>query len=204
MRVALTGGVGSGKSTVLSFFRKKGALTLDADQIVHRAFKKQTVINKICRFMGRGLVINRREVDKKKLAALIFSSPVARKKLEAILHPIVRREMKSQMAKNKNRIAVCDVPLLFETGWNKNFDKVIVVDAPLVTRLKRLQAKGWTLADAKRRIRAQWPLARKVKKADFVVKNNSSLKNTKSQVDLIWNQLRGLHGISARTTTAAK
>jgi dephospho-CoA kinase len=92
---------------------------------------------------------------------------------------------------------VCDVPLLFESRGHYKFEKVIVVDAPMAVRLKRLERRGFSASDARARMKAQWPLAKKVKRADFVIRNGGSIQTTQAQVNRLWALLdRGTYGIA--------
>lgn len=194
--VGLTGGMGSGKSTVLAYFKMKGAQVLDADQIVHELLKKDhAVLRAIKRTFGADVFDASGLVNRKALAARAFISAAQRRKLEKILHPRVRQRIWNDLKKSKNNVSVVDIPLLYESKWEGELDGVVVVDATLRTRLRRLKKKGFALADAKRRIRQQMDLKTKVKRADFVVKNNGSLAQTKKQVDAIWKKLPTLtHG----------
>lgn len=102
------------------------------------------------------------------------------------------------MKQSKKEIAICDVPLLYESRYPYGFKKIIVVDAPLSVRLKRLKRRGVSLGDARARMKAQWPLSKKVKRADFVIRNGGSIKTTQAQVDRLWALLRrGTYGIAA-------
>jgi dephospho-CoA kinase len=186
--IGLTGGLGSGKSTVLSLLRKKGAFTWDADAAVRRALSSGQVLAKIRRLFGDD-VFRGKKLDRRRLAQIVFSSLKDRRRLESVLHPRVRRECRLTLRRQKAEIAVCDVPLLYETGNRYGFKKVIVVDAPLGVRLKRLKGRGFSPAEAQARIKAQWPLSKKVKKADFVIRNGGSIQKTKAQVDRIWADL---------------
>jgi dephospho-CoA kinase len=189
--IGLTGGIGSGKSTVLALFKKKGAFTLDSDAIVHRLQKQKTVLNAIKREFGSGVFAAGGELDRKKLAAVVFSSPARKKKLERMIHPLVRKEIYGRLKRRKGNVTVVDVPLLYESGWKNEFDRVIVVNAALKNRVRRLKQKGFDAADIRRRIKAQWSLAKKARLADFVVDNNGPLARTKKQIDPIWNQITG-------------
>jgi dephospho-CoA kinase len=154
------------------------------------------VLKKIRRAFGPD-VFKKKSLDRKALARRIFGRPVERKKLERILHPIVRREYRKAVKRRGKRIAVCDVPLLFESRGHYKFEKVIVVDAPLAVRLKRLERRGFSASDARARMKAQWPLAKKVKRADFVIRNGGSIQTTQAQVNRLWALLdRGTYGIA--------
>lgn len=202
--VGLTGGLGSGKSTVLTMFRKKGAFTLDADADVQAALKRPEVLKKIRRNFGPE-VFSGRQLNRRALAALVFKNARERRKLERLIHPLVRKNFRRKLAKKKGTVAVCDVPLLYERGWPSRFDRVVVVDAPAAVRVKRLKKRGFSPKESAARMRAQWPLSHKVKRADFVIRNGGSIKNTQAQVNRIWDLLmRGSYGIAARTKNAVR
>lgn len=188
--VALTGGVGTGKSTVLGMFRKKGAFTLDADRIVHELLDKDPRTRaRIKKKLGSSFFKDSR-LDKKKLANRIFSSAKTRQGLERILHPSVEKRMREELSRRSGRVAVCDVPLLFEAGWKNKFDAVVVVQASPAVQRARLKKRGGRAADWRARIAAQWPLSRKVEQANFVIDNNGTQKRTDAQVDLIWKRIK--------------
>ncbi len=187
--IGLTGGLGSGKSTALTLFKKKGAFVLDADALVHESLKKKKVLQLIKKKFGPDVLTREGTLNRPKMAEIVFSSASKRRTLEKILHPLVRQNMEGALRQTKAKVAVCDVPLLYERGWYKRFKTVVVVTAPLGLRLKRLEKRGLSQAEAKKRIRAQWPLSKKVKRADFVIHNDSTIKKTKNQIDQIWNIL---------------
>jgi len=195
--IGLTGGLGSGKSTVLQMLRRKGAFTLDADKIVHGLLKKSAVQVKIKRAFGKD-VFKGRSLDRRKMADVVFRSDAKRKTLEKILHPLVRQQMARALSKKRSTVAVCDIPLLFEKGWGKKFDKVVVVFASMPQRRRRLLRRGFSDADIKARMKAQWPLKKKVSRADFVVMNDGTKKQTKHQVDEIWDFIRRIHGLTRK------
>jgi len=181
--LALTGGFGSGKSTVLKLLKQKGAFVLDADRIVHQTFSWDHKVRKrIKKVFG---TINRAE-----LSEIVFKSAKARRTLEKILHPVVRKKMFRELNRSKGWVAICDVPLLYEAGWKAKFDGVIVVNAPLAQRKKWLRIRGFSAANIQQRLRAQWPLAKKVKRADFVIQNNGSKNKLKQRVDKFWNAFK--------------
>ncbi len=191
-QVALTGGLGTGKSMVLKIFKQKGATTLDSDEIVRNALDKNKYIQqRIINLFGSSVAKGSKGLNKPALAKIIFSSTMKRKILEKLLHPIVKKVIEGEYSKSKKKIVVCDVPLLFETGWDKNFDSVIVVEANQALRMKRLRKRGMSVSDIRSRIKSQIPLSQKIKKADFVIHNNGTVRQTKKQVDTIWNNLKG-------------
>jgi len=188
--IGLTGGLGSGKSTVLSMFGRKGAFTFDADGVVRLLLEKdQIVLAQIRRIFGSRVFYPNGRIDKMELARRIFSSERDRRKLEGVLHPLVREALATFLESRKGGSAVCDIPLLFESGWDEIFDRVVVVDAPSDVRAARLMKRGMSPRDIKRRLKAQWPLERKTEKADFVINNAHAINNTYEQFQKLWSRI---------------
>lgn len=189
--LALTGGMGSGKSTVLAMLRKKGAFILDADQIVHETWlSNQTILKKVRRKFGPDIFDAHGNLIRRKLGEKIFGSPASVQFLEKLIHPVVRSTMVRELKKNAGDIAICDIPLLFETAQQKNFDGVIVVTASDALRRRRLLKKGFSNPDISKRFQRQMQLRKKVKQADFVVNNNGTQKQTQKQINQLWTLLR--------------
>jgi dephospho-CoA kinase len=187
--MALTGGIGSGKSTVLGLLKEKGAFVVDSDVIVHDILegggRPVARLEKIA-----GMPLRRDgQFDRRALARVIFANPGRRRQVEGVLHPEVRRRIVRALNSRRGNAAVADIPLLFETGWGKRFRPIVVVAASQKTRLARLARRGVRPTDAKRRMAAQWPLARKVKAADFVIDNNGSMKDLKQNVNDFWKAI---------------
>lgn len=205
--MGLTGGFGTGKSTVLEMFRRKGARVMDADAIVHRLFARDArLCRAVIRKFGRGVAGLDAGIDRKALAARVFRSTADRRSLERIVHPRVREEILAGMAKTRRGVVIADIPLLFESGWSGRFDRVVVVRANSRNRVRRLAARGFSARDFQRRARAQWPLSKKVRLADHVVDNNGTRARTRKQIDEIWEKInqprhvvRGRHGFTERT-----
>ncbi|OVE78272.1 dephospho-CoA kinase [bacterium F11] len=186
----LTGGLGSGKSTVLSFFKNKKVFCLDADKTVHDILKtNRHVLRKIRTEFGKEVFNSDGSLNRRNLAKIIFRTTRKRKKLENLLHPKVEAQFRLKLKKRKGKLAICDVPLLFEKGWNSYFDKTIVVWTSPENCEKRLLKRGFSLADIRTRMRAQWSLNRKVNQADFVIDNDESKSKTKKQVHLYGKKL---------------
>lgn len=189
--IGLTGGFGTGKSTVARLFRGLGAQVIDADKLAHRALKRgQSTYNVICARFGRKSILGTRgEINRKKLARIVFENPGKRKVLESIVHPFVFRQIK-RVTKKKRGILILEVPLLFETRFNEKMDANIVVRANEKSQIARLgKRSGTSRAEVKARNKAQMPIEKKAKLADFVIVNNGSLNETKKQVVQIWKQL---------------
>jgi dephospho-CoA kinase len=206
LRIGLTGGFGSGKSTVLAMFRRRGARVMDADAIVHDLFARDRRVRAaVARRFGRD-ILRKDGIDRRALARRVFDSPAERRALEAIVHPAVRRRIAEGARGMRGGVMVADVPLLYESGLRKKFDVVIVVQASASRRVRRLAARGFSARDFQRRARAQWPLTKKARLADHVVDNNGTKERTKNQVDEIWDSItnharvvRGRHGRTKRT-----
>ena len=185
MRLGLTGSFGSGKSTVARFIRQEGIPVIDADEIAHRVTRKGSEgLRKIIKEFGEEYLTAQGELDRKRLASVVFSSPQALKKLEAIVHPLVRQEELALLEKYKNEpLVVLCVPLLFEKGMDTYVDKVAVVIVDEEERYRRLnQRYGYTVEQIKERLNAQMPQEEKIRRADFVIDNSGSLAETQKQV----------------------
>ncbi|MBI5676019.1 MAG: dephospho-CoA kinase [Nitrospirae bacterium] len=198
--IGLTGGFGMGKSTVLRLFGKLGAETIDSDEIVHNILQRPETIRKITSLLGESVLKKRgkaisveaTKLDKKRVADIIFNEPEKRISIEKIIHPKVMRDIKALMNEkiknNPSLTVVVEVPLLFEAGYEKYFDKVIVVFCRRDVAIKRLLKKGFAKEDAIKRMRAQMPTTRKKASADFVIDNNDGIKKTGTQVKRFSNE----------------
>ena len=203
LRVGLTGGLASGKSTVAGFFRELGAFHLDADRLAHELIAPGGGAERevISRF-GGGILGNDGAIDRKALGAIVFSDHLALADLNAIVHPKVRKEIAQRIADQESgaspaEVALVDAALLVESGIQRDLDALIVVACPEPVQIARAVARGGlTEAEARARIAAQAPLAQKAAVADFVVNNGASLDETKRQVHRMWEALRGGRGLS--------
>ena len=196
LRVALTGGIATGKSHVLGWFRRRGIPVLDADVLAHGVMAPGTeAADAIAARFGAGIIGTDEGVDRKKLGAIVFDDAGARRDLEAIVHPAVYRAISAGLRAfellGDAPFAVVDVPLLYETGHAADFDRVIVTAAPVVEQRARLVARGLTEAEAGRRIAAQLPTEEKAARADFVVRTDGSFADTDRQVEDIVRKLEG-------------
>lgn len=191
--VGLTGGIGSGKTTVSRMLADRGAVVLDADVLARQAVDTGTPGSEavVSRF-GPGIVASDGSIDRAALAELVFADDAARADLEAIVHPEVRRRIAEAVAAHVDTddVVVVDSPLLFETGADGGFPFVVVVTAPDALRLSRLAARGMSEGDARARMAAQLPLEDKVARADAVLDNGGSVDELEVQVDRLWTGLR--------------
>ena len=194
--IGLTGGLGTGKTTVLKLFKNSGAYTIDADKLVHQILKKPLTIKKLAAVIGKGILIERASktfVNKKRMADIIFNNPQKRRAVEKIIHPEVIKtaeDIKTKiLAKKSDAIIVFEVPLLLEAGYEKIFYKIIVVYCSKEIAVNRVLRHGLSRKQALQRMRAQFPISRKKAAADFLINNNLSISNTKSQVKEIFKKI---------------
>lgn len=190
--VGLTGGIGSGKSTVARLLAARGAVILDADVFAREALAKGTAgFDHVVSLFGAGVVAPSGELDRAAIAARVFSDDVRRAELEAIVHPEVRRRIAEGIARESggDRVVVVDSPLLIETGAHEGFPVLIVVTASEGTRVARLVARGMDEADARARLAAQMPLEDKAAAADVLLDNEGNEAELQAQVDELWGKL---------------
>jgi dephospho-CoA kinase len=189
LRVALTGGIATGKSYVLDQLRQRGVACLDADALVHGVQAAGTEASAaIAARFGSDVLASDGSIDRGKLAPLVFADQAARRDLEAIVHPAVYRAIAAGLRGLEllgDSIAVVDVPLLYETGAEKDFDRVIVTACSPETQIARLVERGLTEGEARQRLAAQWPTQRKVERADFVIRTDGTFEETNRQIDEI-------------------
>ena len=186
LRVALTGGIATGKSHVLEQFRRRGVACLDADVLAHGVEAPGTEATQAIAARFGDVLTAEGAVDRRKLAPIIFADPAARRDLEAIVHPAVYRAIAAGLRAFEliggSALAVVDVPLLYETGHAADFDRVIVTACPPALQVARLVERGMSEADARQRMAAQWPTEEKASRADFVIRTDGSFENTDRQI----------------------
>ena len=195
--LALTGGIGSGKSTVAELFAAHGATIIDADAISRSLMEPgQQVLADVVATFGDNLLDESGRLNRQALADIVFNDDDARNRLNALVHPAVREESKLQLkaameADPDNAVIIQDIPLLVETGQAEKFDGVIVVYTQLDTRMQRLvDARGMNTDDARARIAAQATDEQRNAIADWIIDNSGSLENTAAQVAEVWDELR--------------
>jgi dephospho-CoA kinase len=189
--VGLTGNYGMGKTHVLSEFRMLGATTLESDRIVSSLLKERNVMLKVIGIFGEDVVNDKYKLDKKKIASKVFSDNLLRRKLEELLHPLVIKKISDEIKKIKMKksVVLVEIPLLFEGGYQDQFQKIIVVYAPKKTTFERLKRKGITKKEAVSRIRTQMPISVKKQKADYLINNGGTKNMTKKKVEKIYRSL---------------
>ena len=189
--VALTGGIGSGKSLAAQFFAELGALVIDADQLARDAIERGSDgFDQLIATFGDS-ILNNGLVDRRALGELIFRDPEAKKKLEAIIHPIVRREFEEAVESlEQDQILIYEIPILFETNAAQRFDYVITVEAKLELRKARLLKKGLRISEIESRIAAQATREERISVADHVFENDGSEDELLRSVENLWELLK--------------
>ena len=190
LKVALTGGIATGKSYVLDQFRRRGIPCLDADALAHGATAAGTeAAAAIAARFGSDILAADGSVDRARLGPIVFADSAARRDLEAIVHPAVFRAITAGLRAfemiGDAPLAVVDVPLLYETGAEGKFDKVIVTLSPPEKQVVRLIARGLSEEAAWQRLAAQMPTSAKAARADFVIRTDGPFEDTDRQVERV-------------------
>jgi dephospho-CoA kinase len=195
LKVGLTGGIACGKTVVRRRLEEGGIPTLDADSVVHRLLQSGTdVTRQIAESFGHAVIALDGSVDRKALGAIVFTDEEARKKLNAVVHPGVWREIErffDAREKASDPVAVIDAALMIETGSYRRYDLLVVVHCRPELQLERLMARdGLSREDAHRRIRSQMPIEEKRPFADYLVDTSGSIEETLKQTDDLASHLR--------------
>jgi dephospho-CoA kinase len=193
-RVALTGGIATGKSHVRAQFEKLGIPTIDADTLSREAVAVGTPgLAAVVHRFGRGVLAPSGGLDRQKLAAIVFMDAAARRDLEAIIHPAVRQATDAwfdSLDPARYSVAIADIPLLYEVGRERDFDAVIVTAVDPETQVRRVMERdGATEVEARQRLAAQLPIDEKVRRADFVIETEGTFEQTSEQVRRVLEQL---------------
>jgi len=189
MNIGLTGGIACGKSTVAEMFERRGALLVDADRIAREVvLPGSPVLGQIVDRFGQDVLLEDGSLNRKRLGEIVFNDEKARRDLNAIMHPAIRAIMRERMRNYESRfpdkLVVVDVPLLYESGLEPMFEEVVVVYVPREVQLRRLMARdSLSMEEAERRLKSQWPIEEKKRRADFVINNAGTIAETEQQVD---------------------
>jgi len=190
--VGLTGGIGSGKSTVASLLEQRGAVLVDADVFAREAVRAGTpAFDAVCRRFGDEIVGDNGELDRAALASIVFADRAALDDLEAIVHPEVRRMVADtlQAELDTDHVVVLVNPLLIEMGAHRDCDVVVVVSAAQETQVRRSMARGMDETDVRSRIAQQLSLEERARLADVILDNEGSLEELTQEVDVLWRDL---------------
>lgn len=198
--VGLTGGIGSGKSTVSAALARRGAVIVDADAVVREVQQPGSpVLARIAERFGAHVIAGDGSLDRAAVASIVFTDPEALKALNGIVHPAVGVEMNRRVLAERatDHVVVMDIPLLTEND-RPGLQARIVVDVPVETQVARLlQFRGFDEADARARIAKQATREQRLEKADFVVDNSGDLDALEPQIDRLWEWLRALPQLPA-------
>jgi dephospho-CoA kinase len=195
MNIGLTGGIACGKSTVSAMLVHRGAILVDADQIAREVVEPSSpVLHEVAEQFGNEVLLLDGSLNRKKLGEMIFGNDEARKKLESLLHPPIRALMRGRMEAfeqlHPDKLVVVDVPLLYESGLEYMFDKILVVFVPRDVQLQRLVERDkLSLEQAEARLKAQMDIELKRERADIVIDNRGTLEETEKQIGDLWRRM---------------
>jgi dephospho-CoA kinase len=191
--LGLTGGVGMGKSTAADFLRQRGLAVVDTDDLARRVVAPgQPAVREIAMTFGTHVVDSSGQLRRETLAEIVFADDVARRRLEAILHPRIRELWLAETRRwRATGVAqgVVVIPLLFETGAEAEFDATLCLACSAATQRERLVERGWSVEEAARRNRAQWPVEKKMGRSTYVVWNEAGLAVLAAQLDRVLKQI---------------
>jgi len=193
--IGLTGGIGSGKSTVSQFLKELGAVIIDADKVGHEAFKPDTELwREVVAAFGRQILKPSGDIDRKRLGEAVFGNPELLSRLNQVMHPRMYDMVKAQLEEYRRqgvRVVVLEAPLLIEAGWTSLVDEVWVTVASESTVLRRLQEQvGLSEQQSLARIRSQLSSEVRVRHADVVINTDCNLGELKARVRELWQGLR--------------
>jgi len=198
LRVGLTGGIASGKSTVGRMLGELGCRVIDSDRITRQLFEAGSPVNAaVAEAFGPRVVASDGTIDRKILGELVFENTELRQKLNSIVHPAINQRQSEFLAhaaaEDSHAIGIVEAALIVEVGTYKNYDKVIVVTcSPKIQRERLRERSGLTPQQIETRIASQMPLEEKIKVADFVIDNSGDIGKTRQQVEEVYRQLRAI------------
>lgn len=196
LKVGITGGLASGKTTVAKIFKSLGGCVFDADKIAHRAiFKGTSCYRKVVRTFGESILNADQSINRRKLGEIAFGNKVNYRKLCSIIHPWLFEEIKRKISKVEKKevkkVILLDAAVLIESGFYKNMDALVVVNTTRTQQLERAQKnRNIILPQLRQRMKFQLSLDKKLKFADYVIDNRGSLTKTKAQVEKLWREFK--------------
>jgi dephospho-CoA kinase len=194
LKVALTGGIATGKSYVLAQLRERGVPTIDADDLVHESFEPKTLTTQaIALEFGQAILQPDGRVNRVALASKVFADAKARLRLEAIVHPLVYKQILAWFKTVNAPAAVASIPLLYETHRESAFDAVVVTACKAEQQVERIMARGLSEEEARLRMAVQIPTEEKAVRADYVIWTSGTVKETAAQVDELLVKLAKRH-----------
>jgi dephospho-CoA kinase len=192
--IGLTGGIGSGKSTVARFLAELGAVTLDLDRVGHDILKQADVRDRLVETFGRGILDARGGISRSKLGRLVFNDPAALERLNAVSHPAIDRLVADRLEEYRRqgaRVVVLEAAAILEAGRTQGFDEIWVTIAPEASMLRRVRQRGGlSQKQAAARLHSQLTNEEKVRQADVVIENDGSLDELWERVAAVWRRLQ--------------
>ncbi|NLB56614.1 MAG: dephospho-CoA kinase [Lentisphaerae bacterium] len=189
LRICVTGGIACGKSTVGNFLKKRGYHIVDADSVCHELQETPEIISRITSAFGDNLLTNDKKICRKILADIVFNDSDRLVTLNNIMHPAARKAIDKIFDDNKKenkQMPIAIIPLVYEAGWEKDWDVIVCVAAPHSLQITRLQERGLSEKEAQKRIDSQMPLQKKMALADYVIFNSGTLKCLEEQIKEIF------------------
>jgi dephospho-CoA kinase len=196
LNAGLTGGIATGKSMVVQLLAGRGARIIDFDHLTRYVQEPgRPAWNELVSFFGWEIIKDDNTINRRKLGEIVFQNPEKLARLNAIVHPLIFQEWRHRLAvlqkENSTAIVISDIPLLIETGQQKDFDLVILVYAPTWQQLARLRARnGYSAEEARQRLASQLPVDLKIPYADIIIDNSSTLEKTSERVNEVWEELK--------------
>ena len=195
LKIGLTGGIGAGKSLVLQLLKNKGIPVLQTDVLGHVLLERKDLKSRLIRYFGKTILGPRNKIDRTKLGREVFQDPRKQKRINAITHPAIRREVLKWIGKKGKKgssLVVVEVPLIFERGFYRSFDGVLSVSAPRELRRKRLLKRGWSPKEIRKREGSQWSQSRKDRMADWVIVNTKDRETLQYSVERWLAEIRSM------------
>ena len=198
-KICITGGIACGKSLVGAYLRETGMSVIDADDVCHELMRGGPLAEKIAAAFGRKVLDSSGGIDRRELGRLVFAEEPLRRRLNAIVHPEARaaiglwlKALESACGRRgaAPKVAAALVPLVFEAGWEGDWDAIVCVAAPHSIQIERLKRKGLSRKDAAARVAAQMPLSEKMSRSDYVIFNAGPIAGLKSQAALVFRSVK--------------
>jgi dephospho-CoA kinase len=192
LRLGLTGGIASGKSTVSRIFAELGAIIIDSDVLAREVVAPGTEgLAEVVAAFGDEVLTATGEMDRARVGAIVFADPAKRKVLEQVIHPrVFMRELEIDEAAGEHDVVINDIPLLVETNQADRFDAVVVVDVPTELQVERMvRDRGMSVEEAEGRIAAQASREQRLAVATYVIENTGTLDDLRKRVEQVWDQL---------------
>jgi dephospho-CoA kinase len=189
--IGLTGGIGSGKSTVLRMFKRRGIPCASSDAFVHECLKTGTATyRRVVKSFGKEILGPAGNIDRGMLAAIVFKNVAKRKRLERLVHPCVISKLR-RFSKGRRGLVVLDIPLLFEARLQSLVDLVVTVAARPAQQIQRLRRRqNWNRSQIIERMKAQWPIDQKARRSDFVLDNSGARRLLPSRLNSLLKNIR--------------